>query len=420
MIEDTARSSRIAKSSRVDSATSWSATPLAHEARLPEAALDEAMIAAMQEKVGADLRIEHSTNNREVTRTSVLKFTGGIGDTNPLWTDEDHASASDYGAPVAPPSWVICCFAGLQFGWPGLGSFHSQSDVRFLRPIMVGDVLTPSCRYEGFSGPRASNFAEQTVTDHFLNTYVNQRGEVVAEIRWDVINFERHTARAQSSDTRDPIQLPHPWTAEELMAIEADVLAEQPRGSEPRWWDDVDVGQSLDELIKGPIGMTDEVAFVAAGGAPIPRLAAHRAALQQYEAHPAWAFRDPTTGALEPIYAVHYNLHAAKAMGVAMQYDVGFQRQCWQVHLLTDWIGDTGWVKHCTAQYRSFVYHSDVVRLGGEVTAKYVDHDGEPVVEVRTHANNQRGQDVMPGRATLALPRRDDATSPVWRRARSA
>jgi hypothetical protein len=103
MIEDTARSSRVAKSSRVDGPTSWSATPLTHEARLPEAALDEAMIAAMQEKVGADLRIEHSTNNREVTRTSVLKFTGGIGDTNPLWTDEDHASASDYGArPLLP------------------------------------------------------------------------------------------------------------------------------------------------------------------------------------------------------------------------------------------------------------------------------------------------------------------------------
>ena len=415
MIEDTVTTDDSANSDPTDPGESDAPGP--DEARMPESVLDEAMMAAMREKVGVDLRIEHSTNNSEVTRMSVLKFAAGIGDTNPLWVDDAHAATSAYGAAVAPPSWVICCFAGIQFGWPGLGSFHSQSDITFHRPVMHGDVLTPSCRYEGFSGPKESKFAKQTVTDHFLNSYVNQRDELVAEIRWDVINFERQTARAtQSADASAGPELPHPWTMEEIHEIEAQVLAERPRGADPRWWDDIEVGDSIDELVKGPVGLTDEVAFVSSGGAPIPRLAAHRAALEQYDAHPAWAFRDPTTSALEPIYAVHYNLHAAKAMGVAMQYDVGFQRQCWQVHLLTDWIGDAGWVRHCTAQYRSFVYHSDVVRLGGEVTAKYIDDDGEAVVEARTHAHNQRGQDVMPGAATLVLPRRDEARSPVDRR----
>jgi acyl dehydratase len=384
------------------------------EARMPEAVLDDEMIEAMKAKVGADLRIEHSTNNREVTRMAILKFAAGIGDTNPLWIDDEYARASSYGAAAAPCSWIICCFSGLQFGWPGLGSFHSQSDVTFLRPILQGDELTPTCRYEGFSGPRASTFARQTVTDHFLNSYRNQRGELVAEIRWDVINFERQTARSSGGSAKG-IELPQRWTPEQLEAIEAQILREKPRGAEPRWWDDVEVGDPVDELVKGPIGMTDEIAFVSCGGAPIPRLAAHRASLEQYSKHPAWAFRDPTTSALEPIYAVHYNLHAAKAMGVSMQYDVGFQRQCWHVHLLTDWIGDDGWVKAASAQYRSFVYLSDVIRLGGEVTAKYIDRDGEAVVDVRTRAMNQRGQDVMPGTATVALPKRDQET-PVQRR----
>ena len=390
--------------------------------RMAESVLDEEMLDAMRAKAGIELRIDHSTNNREVTRMSVLKFAAGIGDTNPLWIDEGYALDSAYGAPVAPCSWVICCFAGLQFGWPGLGSFHSQSDVEFHRPVLQGDVLTPSCTYEGFTGPRPSTFARQTVTDHFHNRYTNQHGELVAEIRWEVINFERHTAREKSagSDGDSPaLELPHPWTEAELAAIEADVLSEEPRGAEARWWDDVEVGQPLEVLTKGPIGLTDEIAFVSSGGAPIPRLAAHRAALQQYDAHPAWAFRDPTTSALEPIYAVHYNRHAAQAMGVAMQYDVGFQRQCWQVHLLTDWIGDEGWVKSCSAQYRSFVYLSDVVRLGGEIVDKRIEDNGEAVVEVRTNAINQRGKDVMPGSAVLALPRRGDDATPVSRRLRA-
>jgi hypothetical protein len=176
------------------------------------------------------------------------------------------------------------------------------------------------------------------------------------------------------------------------------------------------VGDSLDVLTKGPIGMTDEIAFVAGGGAPIPRLAAHRAALLVYERHKAWAFRDPTTRAMEPIYSVHYNRAAANAMAVPMQYDVGFQRQCWHIQLLTNWMGDEGWVKRASAQYRRFVYLADVVRLKGQILRKYLDGDGEACVDVATTAINQRGEDVMPGAATIALPSREQGASPVERR----
>ena len=45
-------------------------------------------------------------------------------------------------------------------------------------------------------------------------------------------------------------------------------------------------------------------------------------------------------------------------MSVAFQYDVGFQRQCWQIHQLTHWAGDDAWIKQAQAQYRRFVYLS--------------------------------------------------------------
>ena len=142
----------------------------------------------------------------------------------------------------------------------------------------------------------------------------------------------------------------------------------------------------------------DEIAFVAAGAAPIPRVAAHRVALQRYRKHPKWAFRDPKTLALEPIYSVHYNDYAARLQGAQAAYDVGIQRTSWQVHSLTNWMGDTGRLKAATSQYRSHVYMSDVIRLGGRVEAKDVDADGAHVVRVTTWANNQRGDNVMPGR----------------------
>ncbi len=88
--------------------------------------------------------------------------------------------------------------------------------------------------------------------------------------------------------------------------------------------------------------MTDEVAFLIGGGAPILRLRAHAAALNFYRRHPAWVFRDPASCGLEPIYAVHYNREAAKAQGLPYQYEVGFQRNAWQIHLITNFAGDDG------------------------------------------------------------------------------
>ena len=383
-------------------------------AAMPEARLTDELIESMRAKVGLDLRIDHSTWNDHATPIAVRKFADGIGDTNPLWRSDEHAESSPYGAPVAPPSFVIGCFSGLQFGWPGMGSFHAGTDIWFRRPVFKGDIVRASCRYDGFDGPKPSSFAGLMVVDRFTNQYVNQHGQSLAELKWTVINYERGEAKEKGLElNRD---LPHRWSDDELADLEAEMSSTQARGSVPRWWEDVVVGETIDSLLKGPIGLTDEIAFVAGGGAPIPRIAAHRAALDMYRSHPEWSFRDPRTGALEPIYSVHYSRAAAQAMGVAMEYDVGFQRQCWQIQLLTDWIGDAGWVKYTSAQYRGFVYQSDVVRLAGKVVKKYLDADGEAVADLELWTHNQRGDDVMPGRATVALPSREINPQPVARR----
>lgn len=396
------------------------------QAVMPQAVIDDSMIESMKAKVGANLRIDHSVNNEVASRIAVTKFVGGIGDINPLWTDVEYAASSPYGSPVAPPSFIIGCFSGIQFGWPGLGSFHSMSHITFDRPIYRDDFVTSSCLYDGFDGPAPSKFAGRSVTDRFVNSYRNQLGEQIATIRWNVINYERgqRLARAKAETSGEAAkkaagpQLPHQWDLDEVAEIEKRILAESPRGAEPRHWEDVNIGDVLDTVTKGPIGLTDEIAFVAGGGTPIPRLKAHAASLHDYKAHPAWAFRDPITSANEPIYSVHYNFQAAQAMGVAFQYDVGFQRQCWQIHHLTHWAGDHAWIKECRAEYRKFVYLSDVVELRGEVTGKRIDDDGDHVVDVTTKAVNQRGETVMPGSAVIALPSNAETTSPAARRAR--
>jgi hypothetical protein len=191
-------------------------------------------------------------------------------------------------------------------------------------------------------------------------------------------------------------------------SIEEQILAEAPRGATPRYWEDVQVGDEIDTIIKGPMGLTDFVAFIAGGGAPIPRVSAHSVALKKYHKHPKWAFRDPKTHALEPVYSVHYNDYAAALQGAQIAYDVGIQRTSWGLHALTNWMGDAGTVKEIFGQYRAHVYLGDVVRLGGRVESKEVDADGNHVVRLTTWVLNQRGQNGMPGTAVVALPARDN------------
>src|SRR5437588_13009566 len=132
-------------------------------ALMPQAELDDGMLAAMRAKTGARLRIDHSVNNDFASRIAVAKFAGGIGDINPLWTDAEYGKHSPFGGPVAPPSFVIGCFSGIQFGWPGLGSFHSESQLTFDRPVYWGDTVAAACVYDGFDRPAPSTFAGRTV-----------------------------------------------------------------------------------------------------------------------------------------------------------------------------------------------------------------------------------------------------------------
>lgn len=375
--------------------------------RMPTEKLTSQMIEKMRSKEGMELEIDGSRNNAEATLYAILRFAEGIGDTNPLWNDTNYARGSVAETLLAPPSWIFCCFAGVQFGFRGLGSVHSSSDLTFFRYVRLGDRVSVRCTYDGFDGPMPSRFAGQKIVERFRVEYSNQEHQPVALHMLYITRFERGEVQSRTSDGKPNIELPHPWTPAELEAIDNEVLDERSRGAQPLWWDDVSVGDKLESVTRGPIGLTDEIAYVAAGAAPIPRVAAHGAALRRYKSQPGWAFRDPSTHAWEPNYSVHYNEYAARQQGALRAYDVGPQRMSWQITMLNNWAGDHGFVKKVSDQFRGFVYLSDVVRLKGEVTEKSIDEDGDAVVTISTSAENQRGQVVMPGYATVALPTRE-------------
>lgn len=383
----------------------------ANRETLPEGVISEDGLKKLQDLIGTSLRITN-TFNELASREAIRNFVNGIGDPNPLWCDKQYAAQTRYGSLVAPPSWLYSVFATfVPLGLPGVHGFHSGNDWEFYKPVLCGDVIRPECYFTGYE-QKTTKFAGNVVILYYDSRYFNQKGELVAKAKAWSVRAERRAAREKGKYSG--IQLPHLWKEEELEKIEEEVLSEKVRGSEARYWEDVDVGEELQPVIKGPFGLTDMVAYCV-GTAPV-RLLAHHLALELYRQHPAWAFRDRNTYALEPIYAVHYNKEAANAAGLPYPYDIGIQRQSWLIHLLTNWMGDEGWLKKNYAEYRKFVYFSDVVWFKGKVIKKYVDEEGECCVDIETSAYNQRGENTAPGQSTVVLPSREKGTWPVAQR----
>ena len=385
-------------------------------AQLAEANLTDEWVSEWEQRIGLELRVTN-VFNQNASYEAIRNFSSGIGDSNSLYRDEEYAKGTRYGALIASPSWVASVTPHwvLQ-GLPGIHADHSASDWEFLRPIYINDRITPRCTFVGFD-VRKSRFAEKTVFEYQRFEYWNQRNELVSRGYCMLVRYERQTAKQQTAEGTgkyDHIQVPHPWTPEAQAKVDEDCLAEEIRGSSTRYWEDVKVGDELPPVVKGIFGLTDMIAYCV-GAAPV-QIGAHGVQLRTYKKHPAWAFRDPVLGSWEPVYGVHYLVSAAKGVGALYAYDVGVQRNCWMVNLFTNWMGDEGWLKSCSAQYRQFVYLSDAVWFRGKVTQKYVDDHGEHCVDIEAHGINQRGDDTIPTVGTVILPSREHGTSPVVKR----
>ena len=334
--------------------------------------------------------------NEHATVDTIRHFVNGIGDANPLWTDSEHARRSRYGQIIAPPSFLYSVYwcSGRTGGLPGVHGFHAGNDWTWYRPILLGDRITVQEQFTGLD-EKKSQFAGRIFIQSSVATYRNQRGEVIAECKGWQIRAERRAARERGKYQREPYR----YTPEEMEAIEEAVLNEQFRGATPRFWEDVQVGEELSPIVKGPLSTGDLSAFVAGciGGL------AHGAALQEFRRHPAWGYRDEKSGALEAIIRVHDAEGTATAAGLPMAYDYGCQRMCWLGQLPTNWMGDDGFLKRLYGKLLLFNYVGDTTWIKGKVAGKRQE-GAEHLVELEIWAENQLHEITANGSATIVLP----------------
>jgi len=350
---------------------------------------------------------------REAHPDTMRHFAWSFGDDNPLFSEPDYGARSRWGTMIASPFYAANLFEPIaaeitaeqreasRGALAGLHEFHAASEFWFYRPVTPGDHASGAKWVSGVE-EKESRFGGGRSVVRSLDEFVEiDDGGPLWRQEYTMIHTERGAAKEAKKESKPP---PF-YSPEEIEAIEAAILSETVRGSEPRYWEDVAVGDELPTLTKGPMTVTDII------GSHIGRGPGHyawgplRIAVHRRQAHPGFSTRNEF-GGWDIVQRVHWDQEFAREIGANRIYDYGTQRLNWLGQVVTDWMGDDAWLARLRCEFRKFNYVGDVSRLRGRVTAK---HSDDHSVEVELSCVNQDGIDTAPGTATVLLPTRDRA-----------
>jgi acyl dehydratase len=343
------------------------------------------------------------------------------GDDNPLWCDPEYATRSRWAGPIGPPNInggdtligenevthlddeAKALLKGDPLG--GAHAFYSGSFREWWAPLRPGRRVTRRNALVGVHDKR-SEFADRAVHEWTGEVFATHDPDAVLCAQYRLmIRTERTKAQARGKYDDTAIE---PYTDEQLAAIDA-VYAAEPenrRGAVPRWWEDVEEGDEVGPIVKGPLRVTDMVCWHAGMGMGLYGVKALRLGYQQRQRVPRF-FRPDDLNVADVQQRVHWDAEWAHRAGNPAIYDYGRMRETWLVHLCTDWMGDDAWLWKLDCQFRRFNYVGDTHWMRGRVVRKFLADGDRPAVELECHGVNQRGEITTPGHATILLPSRE-------------
>jgi acyl dehydratase len=329
--------------------------------------------------------------NREATEDGIRIFVNGEGDLNPLFRDQEYAKKTKYKCLIAPPNYlytITYAQSPLDFGpmIPDIAGYYSGCDREWFKPVCVGDKFTYRVMCPSENKVMASNWAGRKVLSFEKCDYYRQGGDLVAGYQsydqWADINKVKQLNAYANMDLD---KVPE-YTENELKEIYAAQDREEIRGANSRYWEDVNVGDELTPVVRGPLNEVEKAAWHAGG---------HAHDLSDRLNRIMWK-KTP--------WAETRMSYGSKA--VSRSFAVGQQLEAWRFILLTNWMGDDGFLWKFSAQIRRFVMIGDTTWVKGKIIKKYCD-DGKYCVDIDIQNVIQTGAITVTGGATVIIPSRE-------------
>ena len=334
--------------------------------------------------------------NRTVGADQIRIFLDGEGDLNPLYRDLEYAKKTKYKCLIAPPNYLYTIsYAQHPEGRvpmiTGIAGFYSGCDREWFRPVCVGDDYTYRVIHPSEIKVKSSKFAERIVLGYEQLDYYRQGGDLVAG--YSSYETWAEIEKIKEMNKYGNLSAMPVYTTKDIEEIYAAQDREEIRGAKPRYWEDVNVGDELIPVVRGPVSENERDAWMAGGH--FHKLS-DRLNRLLWEKEPmtiisTFAVREPTAGfkAAHPRPAI-----------------AGQHPEAWRYVLLTNWMGDDGFLWKFNSQIRMFTMMGDTTWVKGKVLKKYCD-GRKNCVDIDIQNINQNGVVTIKGTATVILPSRE-------------
>ena len=367
---------------------------------ITESALDD-----LRKRIGVKIERTLEPWCYEATRDNIRHYAHGIGDDNPLWCDPDYAQTTIYGDIVAPPSFVFACsriISGYVGGLPGIHAMWAGADFNWLKPIMRNTEISTEAYLKDLVEHETA-FAGRSIQQIYHVDFFDQVGDKLADGDSWCFRTDRDIAR-ETGTKYDKLKgrEVRKYSEEELQRHANLYQAERIRGSEPRYFEDIKIGEELPVLAKGPMTVTGFICYAQGWGGLYIR--ANKLAWQMQARHPATGIKNKF-GIPDCPERVHWEEEFAKKVGAPGAYDYGPERCSWLSHAITNWIGDNATLTHLYSEIRRHNPEGDLLTIEGKVVNKR-EEKGKFLVDFELEAKNQDGELSASGKATASMPSR--------------
>jgi hypothetical protein len=341
---------------------------------------------------------------------------------NPLYRDESYARNTRWGGVIAPPFYYHTILHGggicPLFMPPEDGIVRNElvlmmHESNFHRPIHVNDsfkVWYGPTQIEDVTNPGPESLRQFKTSR--LVSYINQRDEVActdSDYHFYTIlppaeNRGAEKYSIKESLPADRIDLEYAkeyiYTREDIETIDRLYDAEERRGGEARFWEDVNVGDELDPVVMGPLTAWDSVVAMQGFGAAcltmndLRRLGADT------------VIADPDTNIPSQDIELHLTDRGAQRFHSYSATPIGPPILHFFGRLITNWAGDDGFLRRLTWRNLANTPFGDTIFGRGRVTRKYAEN-GECMVDLDVWMESVRGYVSNVGPATVSLLSRE-------------
>ena len=338
---------------------------------------------------------------------TIRRFCAALGDPNLLYKDPASGVATKYNSMIAPNTFVYAIRT------PNSGAAYVQKDysvspffthgaTEWHDIIRVGDRLNSSIRVSSVAEGKWNGNGKQTGEITSSVTYSNSYGGLIGTATGTVSMYP-HERGKEDLLARDIYR----YSDEEIKQIEDGIEAEpEPRGKLLRYWDDVSVGEKLPQLVKGPVTLSDMMAWVVAEAKPLSLGALVYHDLKNK--YPGRIRTNPTTN--WPYWDADQEFEdilSSQDLGLKSPPTRGQLRVCLAGQVITHWMGDDGFLRSLNVGTPGHWVYGDTMWLNGEVAQKRTEQVGSETyyaIDVKLTGINQLGETILEGSGTAYLP----------------